>query len=353
MRMRGVNFGGWFSQVDCIEEKDPDGFPGLEQHMASFLGNQDFALVKQWGLDHVRLPIDYFNLFEEGTLEPKAKAFDLLDGAINQAAQNGLQVILDLHKCPGHDFHLGFHEAQTFFTSSRKREQAKRVWSVLCERFGHYSHVILEILNEPVAPNAEIWNQVKDEMFAYIRQRAPHRQILIGSNRWNSAEQFASLTPVDDDNVLYSFHCYNPVIFTHQKAPWIDVPWFKQEVSWPGVYSKPDEEIDFPVHFGEWNRDVLKASIQPALDFRHQYQVPVACNEFGVFAGVKYEYRKAWLRDFLDILKEADVGYSYWNYKNLDFGLFSVGESLHQDNPEYNQNPERMDVDVRDLLIKE
>ncbi len=62
--MRGVNFGGWFSQVDAIEEKNPKGFPGLIGHIRSFLGPEDFARVRSWGFDHVRLPLDWKNAFD-------------------------------------------------------------------------------------------------------------------------------------------------------------------------------------------------------------------------------------------------------------------------------------------------
>ena len=49
-RLRGVNFGGWLSQIDAIEEKDPAAFLSTDLHMETFLGNDDFAQVKGWGL---------------------------------------------------------------------------------------------------------------------------------------------------------------------------------------------------------------------------------------------------------------------------------------------------------------
>ena len=106
-RLRGVNLGGWFSQVDCIQEKDPVGFPGIIEHIKTFLGDSDFKRIRGAGFNHVRLPVDYFNLFDEGTLKPKDEVFALLDKAIKDIQANDLDVILDLHKCPGHDFHLG------------------------------------------------------------------------------------------------------------------------------------------------------------------------------------------------------------------------------------------------------
>ena len=105
------------------------------------------------------------------------------------------------------------------------------------------------------------------------------------------------------------------------------------------------------MEFGKWDKARLQASIQNALDFRAKYDLPVSCNEFGVYVQVPRQYQLAWMRDFLDILRDADVGYSYWNYKNLDFGLVSKGESLHNDLPQYN-NPERLDSELMQMIAK-
>ena len=82
-RLKGVNLGGWFSQVDCIEEKDPQGFPGFFTHAETFLSFEDFRLLKKVGFNHVRLPIDYQNFFKGKELIPEEKAFELFLSASN------------------------------------------------------------------------------------------------------------------------------------------------------------------------------------------------------------------------------------------------------------------------------
>ena len=76
-RLRGVNLGGWFSQVDCIQEKDPVGFPGLIPHIETFLNSSDFRRIREAGFNHVRLPVDYFNLFEGENDKPVEQVFAL------------------------------------------------------------------------------------------------------------------------------------------------------------------------------------------------------------------------------------------------------------------------------------
>jgi aryl-phospho-beta-D-glucosidase BglC (GH1 family) len=102
-RMRGLNMGGWLSQIDAIQEKDPQKFPGIDKHIETFIGINDFTNVKSWGFDHVRIPVDSYLFFTEDEI-PIENRFIYLDIAVKFAKQNNLKLILNLHECPGHDF---------------------------------------------------------------------------------------------------------------------------------------------------------------------------------------------------------------------------------------------------------
>ncbi|MBN2738849.1 MAG: glycoside hydrolase family 5 protein [Spirochaetales bacterium] len=349
-RLRGLNFGGWFSQIDAVIEKDPETFPGIDKHIESFLLNKDIVRVKNAGFNHIRLPIDYQIFFsEQGTLVYENR-FELLKQAVGQATRAGLMVILDLHECPGHDFHEGVKEAQSFFSHQEKREASKKVWLNLCRAFGENPLVLLEILNEPVAPSARVWNEVKQEMADFIRQNAPQSTIVVGSNLWNMPSTFSELTPLPDPNALYSFHFYVPLLFTHQRAPWIDDPNILVSREYPGEYQLGDlKDRRLESEIGYWDKARLLQSIEPVIRFRDKYKVAVACNEFGVFHQAPRESQLRWLNDFLSILKEHEIAYSYWNYKNLDFGVISFGEQLHQDLAQF-KNSDRLDKEVLEVL---
>jgi endoglucanase len=349
--MRGVNFGGWFSQVDAIEENDPAAFPGKLEHMRSFMGSQDFARVKDWGFDHVRLPLDWKCAFGPD-LKPDERVLALLDAAVEGILVAGLGLILDLHKCPGHDFLDGTRRDQSFFSDPAMRRDCLRVWACLAERYGGKSGIMLELLNEPVAPTPKAWNEVKDELAAELRRMAPKATLVVGSNLWNSASQFAGLTPIDDDNVLYSFHFYNPIVFTHQHAPWCPFAAFRPDRTYPGAYEIEDDgasrlNLD---EAGAWDRGRLERLLVPVLEFAERSSARVACNEFGVYmGGPDKASRLAWMRDMLGLFKAHGLGWTYWNYKNLDFGILSVGEGRFKDAPQY-ANPARVDQELLELL---
>ena len=44
----GINLGGWLSQ--CVH---------TPEHYDSFIGEEDIRRIASWGLDHVRVPVDY------------------------------------------------------------------------------------------------------------------------------------------------------------------------------------------------------------------------------------------------------------------------------------------------------
>ena len=56
---KGINLGGWYSQCDYSQER-----------YDKFITAEDFAVIKSWGLDHVRVPIDY-NLLEDEAGAPR------------------------------------------------------------------------------------------------------------------------------------------------------------------------------------------------------------------------------------------------------------------------------------------
>ncbi|MCL2800716.1 MAG: glycoside hydrolase family 5 protein [Treponema sp.] len=354
IRMRGLNMGGWLSQIDAIQEKDPDSFPGIDKHMETFITEKDFVNVKSWGFDHVRVPVDSYLFFDDND-EPVKNRIANLDRAVELSKKNGLKMILDLHECPGHDFsEVTKSPVQKLFEDNDTYlNKTEKIWTYLSEKYSNETHVLFETLNEPVAPSPEIWNKVKDRLCKVIRRYAPNSTIITGSNMWNWPNMFSSLTPFDDDNVIYSVHFYEPLLFTHQKAPWmLNSPEIREERTYPCDYGDGFiRKYGFTQSQGKWDRDRFLKEFEPVSEFSKKYNAPVICNEFGVYTPVELNAQLRWYEDLLSVLKEINIGFSYWNYKNLDFGIISIGESLHENLVQY-QNKERINNPVLDVLKK-
>ena len=68
---RGVNLGGWLSQC-----------PHTRERYESFLGAEDIRRIRDWGLDHIRVPVDY-ELVEEENGAYREEGFAYIRRAID------------------------------------------------------------------------------------------------------------------------------------------------------------------------------------------------------------------------------------------------------------------------------
>ena len=229
--------------------------PGLEQA-------QDIALIKALGFDHVRLSVNPQPMFRPRQAdELPAEYLDELDAAVKMILDANLAVMIDIH--PDSDFKEKLAKEGDF------TEQFADFWRGLAR---HYSNldpnlVFFEILNEPEARDAYRWYGVESRLAVAIREGAPNHTIIATGARYSDDDDLLSIEPLHDSNVIYTFHFYDPHVFTHQGATWAK----------------------------RWN-------------------VPVICNEFGVFRKeARPEDRAAWISDVRKSLEKHGIGWTMWD----------------------------------------
>ena len=208
---KGVNLGGWLSQCDYSKER-----------LEHFIEEEDIRRLSTWGLDHLRLPMDYNVLREEnGTF--KKDGFDYVKRAVEWCRKYGLNVILDLHKTAGYSFDKDEQE-HGFFAEESYQEYFYTLWEEIARKFAGYGdQVAFELLNEVTDEKTmDAWNRISQECIRRIRKITPTVKILVGGYWNNSVAAVKDLAMPADENIVYNFHCYEPLIFTHQGAGWID-----------------------------------------------------------------------------------------------------------------------------------
>ena len=209
--MHGVNLGGWLSQ--CNYEKS---------HCDTFITENDIKIIKSWGMDHVRVPVDY-NMFQDKNGNFIEYGFTYVDNCIQWCKNNQLNMILDLHKTAGYSFDAGEKESGLFDDNSPYRAQFLALWEEFTKRYAKYEDMLcFELLNEVTDQSfCKVWNALAKQCIELIRKSAPTIKILVGSYWNNSVTSVKDLDPPYDENIVYNFHCYDPLIFTHQGAPWV------------------------------------------------------------------------------------------------------------------------------------
>lgn len=319
---RGVDFGGWLSQCNYTKER-----------YDNFITEDDFKVVAGWGADHIRVPVDY-NLVENEAGDYLEEGFAYIDKAVEYAGKYGLNMILDLHKTYGFSFYAGARESG-FFEKEEYQERFYRLWEEFAKRYGQYeSRLVFELLNEVTdASYKDTWNHIAGTCIERIRQIAPTIRILVGGYWNNSAAAVKDLLLPPDENIVYNFHCYDPLIFTHQGAPWIPempvdfryefdhtykeycdliekyCPYWKSEVLEKG---DPDEKID---------SEYFIKSFEEAVTVSEERNVPLYCGEYGVIDRANPKDEIKWLTAIHGAFEYYGIGRAIWNYKEMDFGL--------------------------------
>jgi len=82
---RGTNIAHWLSQSERRGEE-----------RAGFFTQKDIAFIDSVGFDHIRLPVDEEQLWDE-TGKRHEDAFSLLTNCLTWCSDAGLRVVLDLH----------------------------------------------------------------------------------------------------------------------------------------------------------------------------------------------------------------------------------------------------------------
>ncbi|EIP98103.1 endoglucanase [Opitutaceae bacterium TAV1] len=315
---RGVNLSHWYSQSLT------GGYS--ENHLSTWFTAEDIALIVAMGFDHVRLSLNDQVLFDEkspGRLKeaPLAKFDQRLDALL--AA--GLKVIVDLH--PDEDYKRRLHEpaAEAALLAN---------WRALA---GHLAprdpaRVFPELLNEPGKTwETDAWAAVQGRVLAAIREAAPPHTVIVAPGKWTAADDLLKLTPYDDNNLIYTFHWYEPYLFTHQGSEWgWDVAGRISGLGWPTEPADAETVIRAATHntetAGHLRRRItggqhraawMSAMLDQIADWQKRHGgVPVYVGEFGVYAkDAPAEARYRWHEESRKLFEARDWGWAVWDYR--------------------------------------
>lgn len=321
---RGINLAHWFSQNSYI---DPN-----------YVTDKDWQTISSLGFKHVRLTIDPDILFDEtNPTNLNEKYLGYIDDALDALETRDLSAIINIH-AKG-EFNQRLAKDDGFVNSF------VQFWKSFAAHLNHRSaeQVFLESLNEPAfgfhlqdSPDVDPiqrWNEVQTKLLVAIREAAPNHTLIAKAFDWESVDGLKTLTPVEDPNVVYNFHFYEPMPFTHQGANWIndeftdlyDLPYpynqQKCEEVIPRILDEKAKTIAESYCNEKWDAAKLEARIAKAATWAKENNVLLTANEFGVYRSfVAREDRLNWIRDVRVLLEKYDIGWAMWEYSS-GFGL--------------------------------
>lgn len=302
--VHGRHIGSYSSIKVRIREilgNDADADAFWAAFRANFVTQADLDAMAAEGFNTIRIPFNYRMLSPEAT--PGAydeQGFQLLGQVIQMCKNSGLDVVLDMHACPGGQSHdapadpehtywawddvvqdwveVGvaclWQFDQDYFnrtgrTPAFNKQRTADIWREIATRFANEPAIIgYELINEPFLPYGVHYPELRDllvQITAAIREVDTNHLVLVEGNYF--AGTFEGLVPAWDDNMALCFHRY-----------WA-----------PAVYG----------------------SIQEFVEEAALHDLPVLMTESG-------ENSSPWFHEFKSVLEANNVGWCWWGYKKVD-----------------------------------
>lgn len=309
---KGVNLTKWF-QTSSVRSIQFNKYT-----------KKDFQDIKSLGCDVIRFPINLHAMTggaPDYQLDPLFIRY--LDGVVNNCDELGLSLILDNHS---------FDPAIN--TKASVEKVLLKVWAQMAEHYKDRGDFLYyEILNEPHGLDPRTWGKIELNVLKKIREIDQKHTVIVGGANSNDIDSMYLLPDFKDDNIIYTFHFYDPLIFTHQGANWtgpslaplkgVPYPYDRARMpSCPMELRNTWLEGSFYDYSKKGNNEALEKLLMKAVEFRNKTGKPVYCGEFGVYNQIALnEDRVYWYESVRKILEKYSIPWTSWDYRN-EFGLF-------------------------------
>lgn len=359
---RGIDLDQWVTWPDPDRWNTAevlDNFPEWKK----FVSADDMKALRAAGLDFVRMPVDPAVFLVDTTQARRNRLFDQVAGAIDSARAVGLNVIVDLHTIPRD----GVPDTAKILSDNDALSDYRRLLADFAAFLARYdtTAVALELLNEPTlgcSRRDTLWPKILADLHAAARTANPAITLVAPGACWGSADGLAVLDPaaLRDDNVIWSFHSYEPFLLTHQSAGWAgDIVAHISGLPYPlsdlsrrdrkavvdanlasidkisGHSARRDAESFLLDHTDKLStarglRAAMTAPFRTVTRWADSHRIPrdrLLLGEFGMIRqeygkepATKPEWRAAYYRDMIAIAEENGIAWAMWSYGGA-FGI--------------------------------
>ena len=253
------------------------------------------------------------------------------DGCEDHEMFNGDRV--SIQRSPHDALMIRLLGEKNFFNDADLQQSFYDLWEEFSKRYVKYQdRLVFELLNEVTDKDfLGEWNRISNEAVKVIRKYSKDIKIIIGSYWNNSLDAMKDLAPPADENIVYTFHCYDPLIFTHQGAYWVDEMPRDFRLAYPGKiadYTAKYNEIgldklcDFAhITVDEVGAKYFEERFDEAKRVAEERDVAVYCGEYGVINLADPQDTLRWYKDITSAFDKFGFGRAAWSYKEMDYGI--------------------------------
>lgn len=315
---RGVNFTNWFR------------FPSRQDdaYFRDYISDAALTRLRRAGFTFVRLAAQPELMLRDGRPNPHRLA--LLAAAVARIERHGLGVVVGWHP---QTWHLE--------TSGSEQRQLQDLWSALAERLRPLDPRLTfpEVMNEPVFDKHDAdWEALQSKVLARIRAVLPGATVVLTGTNWGSLDGLLRLHPVADGNVVYSFHSYEPPLFTTlgsfdpslDRAALSHLPFPAEgahacDAAEEATTQQRTRDAIRYYCSQHWGAAKLRDIADRAAAWGRRNHAAVICGEFGASDQLPPAPRLAWIADMRRALQADGIGWAIWGYDD------SMGFDIHPD----------------------
>lgn len=266
-----------------------------------------FRRMAEWGFDHCRYAFAFHADWDiplvkyvgGPIIEDNEAIWKRLDEFVQKCNSVGMQMMLCWffnEDAPQRDVGGAVRNSTRYWRAKPKtKENAFELWRRIAKRYAHLPEwaISYDFFNEPAYMNTDHWLEVMKELTTIIRSVDDKHTIV-----WESADGWAQphwslwMKPVQDKNVIYSFH--------HYGKHW----GYAYDEYYPSYKSTTER-----THIDPWVEAIL---------FSLKYNVPIHCGEFGISMIQPDSDGETWLNDYLAFFERFGIGWNWWNYSGDD-----------------------------------
>jgi endoglucanase len=292
----------------------------------------DIRLIKSMGFEFVKLIINPAVIKSEGDLD--ASHIWYLDQVVQRTVDEELPVVVCIHPEP--DFkQTVLNDVDEF---SRFVSFMKTLAGRMADRWGP-DQLAFQLMTEPFACSADRndwnhWDKLQRQLWTAIRSKMPKHTLILSGDTMGSVDGLFNITPVNDDNVLYCFTFYEPLVFTQQgtgeksgdmfylrNLPYPSGPHILTVM--PTILASVPEPWKADItrrieHYAreQWDERRVAARFGRLAEWRklHGGKVGLWCAEFGCYEAAPAADRCCYLSQVRTLFDKLGIGWCYWSY---------------------------------------
>ncbi|BCN30880.1 glycoside hydrolase family 3 C-terminal domain-containing protein [Anaeromicropila herbilytica] len=268
----------------------------FSKYREEFFKEEDFRLLKECGVNFIRVPFNYRLFMEDNSDTYLEEGFLCFDRLFSLCSKYEIFALIDLHTTPGSqnpDWHSdNSFGVPLFWKYQVFRRQMTNLWRTIAKRYEKEPYLMgYDLINEPAFASWPIINEFYEETIKAIREVDNNHIIVLEGDQFSM--DFSGLKHFEEEQLALSFHYYPTV-------------WHPDLL---------EATLDRNVR-----REKIAKGLDTLVNIREVFHCPVFCGEYGYGADCgNRTFTMELLNDTMELMEERKVDWLLWCYKDAHF----------------------------------